>query len=744
MFATPLFLIAAIAGACVPLALHMLQTKKTQNTPFPTLKFLKLAEQKASRRIKMENWLLWLLRTSLMVCLGLAFSMPMIRTNRLAWLGDRPRDVAIVIDASYSMDYSMGRKTVWQRAIEEATIILKGLGPNDRFCIYLARDVPEAIIAEPISNIDQGVAQLKGLLLKHSSSQLAPALAAANDALRKQAARREREIYILTDKQALPWNDFGMASNAESEPEDDEGAEGRGNTGAWDSSKLDKNTTLFVALLGASAPENVAPVDVAVTPPLLFAGMPAKVSVRLSHSGSAQDSALTLFVDDKEISRRSVVAGAVASDDLVFAIPPLQPGVHTGRIETPPDNLETDNTFYFLMHAKQDLPTLCVGSKDDTFFIRAALNATIQENKGFDSKWVTPEEVSGEQLANYACVFLCNALPMPGQSLTAIEQYTKAGGLLVVFPGSDASMADYSVWESLPGVDPRIREVASTERQRMLTWKNPRHLLLRPLQESKVAPVVAIRRSLIWDKLRERAKTLVTCGNGQPFLIEAEYGRGSVLMFAVPADRSWSELPLSPFFLPLVHQAVEYGAGLGASVPYLWSAEALPLEEYLPQATRETDLFDPENRKVSIRSSLENGRTVLQAEDMTVPGIYTMTLTGGSDKEPALAINVPRDESTLTPLDSQDVPKMLGADDIYIANDGNELRQLVEDHRIGRTFGEQLLWVAFILAVLEFFYASRLLKARPSLSQQMAVGASGKVSVTGLHAGLMGGRKGNE
>ena len=135
MFATPLFLIAAVAGACIPLALHMLQTSKTQQTPFPTLRFLKMAEKKASRRIKMEHWLLWVLRTALMVCLGFAFAMPMIRTNRPAWLGDRPRDVAIIIDASYSMDYSMGRKTVWERALEEATAIIKGLGPNDRFCL---------------------------------------------------------------------------------------------------------------------------------------------------------------------------------------------------------------------------------------------------------------------------------------------------------------------------------------------------------------------------------------------------------------------------------------------------------------------------------------------------------------------------------------------------------------------------------------------------------------------------------
>jgi len=737
MFATPLFLIAAAAGACVPLALHMLQTSKTEETPFPTLRFLKMAEQKASRRIRMEHWLLWVLRTILMVCLGFAFAMPMIRTNRLAWLGDRPRDVAIIIDASYSMDYSMGRKTVWDRAIEEATAIIKGLGPNDRYCLYLARDFPEPIIAEPIGGIDQGVSQLKGLQLKHSSSQLAGALAAANDALNKQEGRREREIYILTDTQALPWNSFGRLTT-DTEGEDTGTRTLTAGTDTWDASSLDKNTTLFVALLGATAPENVSPIEATVIPPLLFAGMPAKVTARLSLSGSAQDSAITLFVDDKEISRRSVVAGAASSEDLTFAIPPLEPGVHTGRIETPADNLAADNTFHFLMRAKKDLPTLCVGAKDDTFFIRAALNATFQEVKGFDSKWIEPHEVANEQLANYACIFSCNALPMPGQSSSAIEQYVKSGGLLVMLPGSDASMGDYTAWDSLPGFPARVKEIPSNDRLRMLAWSDPHHRLLRPLQDGEVAPVITIRRALLWEHLHDKAKTLATCGAGQPFLIEREYGRGRVLMFAVPADRSWSEFPLSPFYLPLIHQSVEYGGGIGASAPFLWSTELLPLEEYLPEATRETSLFDADNRKVPIRSSVENGRTVLHAEDMTIPGIYTMKIPGQPGQQPALAINVPRAESTLTPVVAEDIPKILGTDVVHIATDGTQLRQLIEDHRIGRTFGEQLLWLVLILAAFEFFYASSLLKKQPTLSDQMALEASGKVSVTGLHAGLMG------
>src|SRR5258707_165099 len=136
MFLSPLFLIAAGLGAAMPLLLHLMQNKRKVQLPFPTLRFLKLAEKHSSRKIKLENFLLWLLRTLIMALLGMAFAMPMIRRSGLGWLGEAPRDVAIVLDASYSMGYHTDRGTVWDRSIEAAVAILEGLTDKERFCIY--------------------------------------------------------------------------------------------------------------------------------------------------------------------------------------------------------------------------------------------------------------------------------------------------------------------------------------------------------------------------------------------------------------------------------------------------------------------------------------------------------------------------------------------------------------------------------------------------------------------------------
>ena len=86
VFLNPLFL-WALAAAAIPLALHLFQRRRTVLTPFPTLRFLKIAQKRSSSRVRFENLILWLLRTLLLLALACAFAMPVIRKTAAAdWL----------------------------------------------------------------------------------------------------------------------------------------------------------------------------------------------------------------------------------------------------------------------------------------------------------------------------------------------------------------------------------------------------------------------------------------------------------------------------------------------------------------------------------------------------------------------------------------------------------------------------------------------------------------------------------
>ena len=104
-----------------------------------------------------------------------------------------------------------------------------------------------------------------------------------------------------------------------------------------------------------------------------------------------------------------------------------------------------------------------------------------------------------------------------------------------------------------------------------------------------------------------------------------------------------------------------------------------------------------------------------------------MTPPAGGTPVPALAVNMRRDESNLAPLDEAVLRERLALEDVVVARDQETLETAIKERRVGRTFGEPLLWIVLLLAALEFLVANRQAQEAPTLSSRLGVDASGKV-----------------
>ncbi|MFA7174547.1 MAG: BatA domain-containing protein [Kiritimatiellia bacterium] len=721
--------IFAFAALSIPLILHFIQSSRTQQLPFSTLRFLKLAQRRSSRRVQMENFLLMLLRFLLLALLVLGFMMPIVRTKKFGNVLSRTaRDVAIVIDHSYSMNYKLNQQVVWDQAVELAVTVIEGLGDNDRYCVYLAGDQVTPVFGERMSDNKEEVAtRLRSLPMPVGSSQLCPATIAALDLMEQDSRRGERELHIITDFQLLPWGSFkqGEGGTAAEDAAPDRPA-GAGESG-WDPAKVSDSVTCFVTLLGTAEPENSATLDVELAPKLITAETPCQVTVTLSRTGPPLDSVVSIFLDGAEVGRNSVMLGVDGANKVQFALPPMSGGVHALRVETPEDSLAEDNPFYFLIRVREKLPVLCVGDPESTFYLKAALAAGVGGVSPINAQAVQPGALSGENLAAYSCIFLSNAINLPGQQIKQLEGYVAVGGLLVIFPGSRALLADYALWATLPAESLSMIEHPVEQRKRLLTWDQPQHPILWNLVEDGLSPSLVIQRQLRCESLKDKAGSIVSTGSGEPFLVARPHGRGAVMLFTVAADRSWSDFPLSPFFLPMMHQLTQYAAGVGANKPYLWATDSLSLTEYLPEATRESVLKDPESKPISLRSAAGESGTIIHAEGLTKPGHYTLSVTGGGAATPALAINMPRVESDLTSLRSQDLPDILGIPALHVAEGKDDLLKKLDDFRIGRSLGETLLWLALLVAIAEVAYSNLLLRKNVKLTDTLKMEASGRL-----------------
>ncbi len=716
VFANPMFL-WALTAAAIPLMLHMFQRRKTVVTPFPTLRFLKAAQKRSSSRIKFENFILWLLRTLLLLMIGFAFALPVLRTTSGgSWLTRTRRDVAIVLDASYSMNYELDRGKVWDICKEAAAGVIEGLLSGDRVCVYVAGDTPVPVIEKPTTEHATVTQAIRALTCQPSSSKLDETVALALRSLEQQEGRREREIYIMTDGQAVPWQGFREAAKKEEKAAGDDKAK---------ISREQRDKVSFFALLaGAQQPDNACPSDVKVTPTLLLAGQSARLNVRVGRTGPAKQITVAVEVDGQERGRRGITTEADTESSLEFAIGGLEPGVHVAKISTPQDALPVDDEFLFLLRVRKQLPVLIAGPQEATRYLKAALAPGAADDS---VKQIDAAELATVDLRDYQALFLCDAFPLPGQSTLRIEEYAKTGGVVIVFPGDRADIAAYAEMKILPAQPKGTEEVpveqAARQLKRIPNQKDQVVNFNLSLPPGTV-PTVALKRVLTFGELQENAAVLVTAGDGVPFMTGRAVGRGRVFMFSIAANRDWSTFPLTAFFVPVVHQLIRQGAGASVQPPHLVQGSNIPVNEAIPNYREDDVISAPSGAQLSIK---DNGNRTFFIENLTEPGIYTRAKAGAAQPEPVMAVNTDRFESRLAPVTPQELTEWTGFKKFLTAKDPEELKRLIDEYRNGRSLAEIFLWIALLLSLLEWWVANRALRTRTGATEKLTVDLAGKV-----------------
>jgi len=724
-FVNPIFL-WALAAAAIPLMLHMFQRRRTVVTPFPTLRFLKAAQRRSSSRVRFENFILWLLRTLLVCTLALAFAVPVLRssTNDSSLLTRARRDVAIILDASYSMNYELERGKVWDICKEAAVGIVNGLLAGDRVCVFLAAETPMPVI-EMTTEHATVIQAIRSQDCLPVGSRLDEAVALAAYTLDQKKEGYEKEIYVLTDGQALPWHGFRDAQGKEEE----QASDAAGRRAALSREQCAK-ISFFVLAAGAQVPDNACPFEVKVTPNLLLAGQTARVNVSVARSGPPKQITVGLEVDGENRGRRDLMTEADTTSSVEFIVGGLEPGVHIAKVSTPQDALPCDDEFLFLLRVRQQLPALIVGPRDATRFLKTALAPGAADDS---IRQVAPEELDGVDLRDYQAVFLCDAFPLSGQAIIKIEEYVKTGGVAVIFPGERADPSVYGGMNILPALPREIENVPlelSTRQLRRVPPQQEQVVVFSMALPAGTVPTLAIKRLQTFGPLAEGAAVLVTAVAGEnvvPFMLGRAFGRGRIFQFAVSADREWSSLPITAFFLPIVHQLIRLGAGAAIQPPNISLGSNILVNETLPNYREEDTITTPSGAFLPVKDS---GNRTFVIESLTEPGIYLRT-KGAGDSEPVLAVNTVRTESYLAPVAlPHQLQEWTGFRRLITAQDPEEMFQKIEEFRNGRKLTEVFFWLALILSLLEWWYANRILRQKTGAIEKMSVDLAGKVVIS--------------
>lgn len=635
-FLAPLYLLAGLAIS-LPIAFHMIRRTPRGRQMFSSLMFLSPSPPRMTKRNRIEDWLLLVLRGLAICLLALAFARPFLRAQESTPDANRESQrLAILLDTSASMR----RPGYWEEALSHVREVVAQAGPMDQLTLLTFDTLAtEQIGFEdwsrlPVEAREKSVEErLKDLSPGWSGTELGRALISAADRLEEQAdlAGEKKTVVLISDMQL------------------------GGHWEALDSFTWPADVTLRLKTVGTSAAETNASIQ------LVSEGQtPGEtLRVRLYNTGNSSRESFRLgwqdeFADESPLDAApgTLTVYVAPGQSRVVPAPMVPEGMSPTSLALSGDDVTFDNLCHVIPREPRKIQIVSLGSDEPAspdglrFFLGPLFPSTSWRQVEIVD-WPASEPappVSGESIS----WLLLGGTPDAAQR-DWVRNWGRAGGQ-VLFVARNADQAT-TLYELL-GTPPQTVAEADLTSYAMLGKVDLSHPALRPFDDARYSDFTKLRfwhyRKFAMETL-PGVQVLAAFEDGAPALAEIPLGQGRIVLLASGWNRNDSDLAVWSKFVPLMNGLLDY---------------VFPAPSWRRQAVVGDDVVLSElglgTERVAVRMG---GETTVHAAQDTVrldrPGRVRFSRSGAAEDAAAveLAVNLPADESRTEPYP----PELLAA-----------------------------------------------------------------------------------
>jgi len=641
-----LFGLGALAVA-LPILFHLIRRSPAGKQTFSSLMFLRESPPRITRKSRLENWLLLLLRAAALIFLALAFMRPFFPSATEIPVTTQRR-VAIVIDTSASMR----RADLWNRAVAQAEAVLLSLNPQDDVALFaFDRQLREVVGFNPPPDTKQSAPaatvadksriireELKTLTPSWSATGLGKALVEVAQHLESADSNDQLgsggQIVLLSDLQAgaelEQLHKYQWPDNVRMQIPEIRVAQGNASLALMKSDRED--------------------------------GEPDRPLVRVTNSpdasanefqvrwGVATDRNTSNAVEDASVEQAtgpSVTFRVPAGQSTVLPVPRDPP--HANRLQLSGDPTTFDNTF-FVTPMIQRVATIGFLGTDDInsptgrlYYLSRALAGSPQLTTQFEQSIEELRFTDNEQGADLLVVNEA----LNEQAAAVVAQYLDRGRLVLVVLDSV---------EMVESLTPFLGELAARQvignresDYRMLGSIDFQHWVFRPFGSPQYNDFTRIR---FWDHvavkgLPAEANVIARFDNRDPAVWVQPVRAGEMLCLATGWNPDSSQLALSTKFVPMMLEILNHAAGQQKLEPTVEVDQSVFLPGVRTDQPRSVATPWGESFDVSADQNSFN--------HTSEPGIYQLHQDG--ETRP-FAINISSRESQTEPLPTQQLANL--------------------------------------------------------------------------------------
>lgn len=674
----PLYFAGALAIA-LPILFHLIRQRPKTQREFSSLIFLDETPPRLTRRSKLDQWPLLLLRSLALLLLAAAFARPFFRSIDVLDAQSPPQRVVLLVDTSASMQ----RSGLWTKTIAEAERVIADLNEQDRLAIISFDRKPTTwmrLDESALLSLDARQQTARTILVDlkptWNATDISAALIAAADATTDDA-EASIDLVAAAGPEA---KSTAMLGNATVHLISD--MQAGGNVSQLQSFVWPTPVQVVVRVVSTDARTNAA-AFVMVNENVSGSAGAGEVHVRVVNSPESQDNSFSLaWRSEMQPAARVVPARVVP-----VQVPPGQTRIV--RMPAPPegtsalvlqgDDHDFDNTRYFSITAPRPQTIGFIDNETDDsrrnlfyYLGRAPLDdrTRIVTVKRFSDA----EIAAGMKFSDVPLVVVASGLST--EASAAVRTYVNAGGrVLFVLDDPDRSTTMTQAIDRVVGSNLRITE-AVVDDYHMLSQIQFSDVMFDAMADPQFNDFTRVRfwshRSV--DGLDDWDVT-ARFDDGDVALARKALGSGQCMLLTAGWQPRSSQLALSTKFIPLV------SGWLGASDARL--------------AMTEVNVGDP------LTIATKSGST-------ESPGLVTVDDDIGSR---TISINVAASESETEPIGDELLEQFgITVGQTTNAIDREAARRQLRDRELEnrQDVWRWLLLAALLFLALETWWAGRL------------------------------------
>jgi len=649
----PLYL-AGLAALTLPLILHLVRRTPRGRQTFSSLMFLTPSPPRLTRRSRLDQILLLLMRLAALGLLAFAFARPFLREAASLATSSLPqRRVAILIDATASMR----RADLWQQAIAATEKELNELAPHDEVAVFTFTDRLTTVVnfdaaADPGGTVRADIVrgELRKLRPSWSTGDMGSAIVAVASEMDAsgdaQQSAAESQIVLISD--------FQMGSRIEALQ-----------AFAWPE-KVRLITRPLKTKRVSNAYAHLLPSDEDA----------ADAEPRVRVVNAADSLADQFFVrwdvgtaGASKAPGKSAAPGASGLQETAIYVPPGQSrvvrlprpetAISADRIVLRGDDHDFDNIHYVVPLKRQEVKLVYVGSDsaDDPQGMQYYLRLAVA---GDPLRQVEVQKLDGD-----AAQILSGPVPPPlvvatgplsSSLLSVLKQYVERGGTLLLAP-RDAAAARI-LPDLFAGLELGEEKAASEDDFVLLGEIDFTHPLFAPLASPRYSDFTKIH---FWRHRPVKVPSAISStgtdpsnsptnersfavaarfDNGDAALFDGKLGQGRVLAITSGWNPDDSQLALSSKFVPLIGGLLDLACSRQKSGVGLSVNDPAPLA--LPAPRTALVVRTPDGSDVKVPADADS------FTETGEPGIYRVR---GAADELRFAVNLAAAESNTAPLE---------------------------------------------------------------------------------------------